>query len=162
LALPSVGHGEYYDFTKFGPTSMPEAFIGKGTRLSGGAIMNTTTHSFKKSLLLQELKLNFQAGDGFQSGDGIIHLNFDDVADIRTGTQHGMFLLELITRKEKATQNTQTDANTTNTTQTKNIATQAPTMVRMTRSGVAALRNVQTTEDEKRRRRIARAIANIT
>jgi hypothetical protein len=146
---------------------MPEAFLGKGQKLSGGAVMTTTTHAFKTSPRLAELRRNLQTGDEVESEDGIIRLDRSDIEDIRLGTQRGMYLLELITRKEKAQATTQTvGATATGTTQTvgkkKTTATQAPVYVRMTRSAIAAMRHVETSEDEKRRRRIARALAQLT
>jgi hypothetical protein len=169
LALQSVGHGIYYDFTRFSPTAMPAAFVGKGQKLSGGAVMATTTHAFKTSPRLQELRRNLQTGDEVEGEDGIISLNRDDIEDIRFGTRRGMYLLEIITRKEKAQATTQTARNTTTgTTQTaakptkKTTATQAPIFIRMTRAAVAGLRNVETSADEQRRRRIARALAQLT
>lgn len=166
LALQSVGHGVYYDFTRFSPTAMPEAFLGKGQKLNSGAVLATTTHAFKTSPRLAELRRNLQTGDEVEGEDGIIRLNRDDIEDIRLGTQRGMYLLELITRKEKTQATTQTNTpTTTGTTQTgakKTTATQAPTHVRMTRAAIADLRNVETIADEKRRRRVARALAQLT
>jgi hypothetical protein len=165
LALQAVGQGIYYDFTQFSATAMPSDFIGKGRKLRGGVTMDTTTHGFKQSPRLQELKRNLQTGDEVETEDGTIQLNSDDVEDIRTGTNRGLYLLELITRKEKATATTQTGTTaTTGTTQTKKTdrATQAPVFVRMTRNAINQLRGAQTSEAEQRRRRIARALAQLT
>jgi hypothetical protein len=163
LALQAVGQGIYYDFTQFSPTAMPSDFLGKGRKLRGGVTMDTTTHGFKQSPRLQELKRNLQTGDEVETEDGTIQLNADDVEDIRSGTKRGLYLLELITRKEKATATTQTNAATTGTT-TKKIdrTTQAPVFVRMTRNAINQLRDAQTSEAEQRRRRIARALAQLT
>ena len=168
LALQSVGHGIYYDFTRFSPTALPAAFVGKGQKLSGGAVLKTTTHAFKTSLRLQELKRNLQTGDEVEGEDGVIKLTRDDIEDIRLGTQRGMYLLELITRKKKAQATTQTNntaatgtIQTTTKTTKKTAATQAPIFVQMTRAAVAGLRNGATSADEQRRRRIARALAQL-
>lgn len=170
LALQAVGQGVFYDFTKFSPTAMPSEFIGKGTKLEGGQTLATTTHTFRESPRLQELRKALQAGDEVEGEDGIIRLDASDIFDIRRGTQRGLQLLELITQKEKAAATTQTATTPTTTTtaaaQTpvapppqRTTATQAPLNVRMTRSAVRALRTADTTEDEQRRRRIARALA---
>jgi hypothetical protein len=166
LALQSVGHGIYYDFTRFPSTAMPNDFLGKGQKLSGGVVMNTTTHTFKTSPRLQELKRNLHVGDEVEGEDGVIRLNRDDIEDIRLSTRRGMFLLELITRKEKAQTSTQTGVTTTGSTATqtttkKTIGSQIPMSVRMTRSAVNTLRNVETSMDEQRRRRVVRALAKL-
>ena len=168
LALQAVGHGVYYDFQKFSSTAMPSDFIGKGTTLSGGDVLDTTTHTFRESPRLIELRKVLQIGDDVTVEDGTsLKLDASDIWDIRQGTPRGLRLLELITRKEKAQTTTQTTAQpTTQTTQTTTpqtatATTQAPLHVRMTRSAVAALRDPQTSEDEKRRKRIARALAQL-
>lgn len=173
LALQAVGQGVFYDFTKFSPTAMPSDFIGKGTKLEGGQTLATTTHMFRESPRLQELRKALQAGDEVEGEDGIIRLDASDIFDIRKGTQRGLQLLDLITQKERASATTQTATSTSTTTtaaaQTntpvapppqRTTATQAPLNVRLTRSAVRALRTANT-EDERRRRRIARALAEL-
>jgi hypothetical protein len=172
LSLQAVGQGVFYDFTKFSPTAKPSDFIGKGTRLEGGRTLETTTHTFRESPRLQELRRAVQAGDEVEGEDGIIRLDASDVDDIRKGTPRGMQLLDLITQKEKAAATTQTAQTATAAAQTttpppapppqRTTATQAPLNVRMTRSAIRALRTTETTEDERRRRRIARALAELT
>ena len=172
LSLQAVGQGVFYDFTKFSPTAKPSDFIGKGTRLEGGRTLETTTHTFRESPRLQELRKAIQAGDEVEGEDGIIRLDASDVDDIRKGTPRGMQLLDLITQKEKAAATTQTAQTATAAAQTttpppapppqRTTATQAPLNVRMTRSAIRALRTTETTEDERRRRRIARALAELT
>ena len=148
LALQSVGHGVYYDFTKFSPTALPSDFVGKGRKLTRGETLDTTTHTFKQSPRLQELRKAIQAGDDVTGEDGVtISLTEGDVQDIRAGTQRGLQLLELITQKDKTPDSTGTRA------------TQAPVNVRMTRSAVATLRDDN--GDEKKRKRIARALAQL-
>ena len=164
LALQAVGTGIYYDMTKFSPTAMPTDFVGKGKKLEGGQVLDTTTHRFRESPRLQELRKALQAGDEVEGEDGIIRLNQDDVDDIRRGTPRGLQLLEIITRKEKAQATTQTGtttATTGTTTKQRTTATQAPINVRMTRGAIRALRRGQTTEEEQRRRRVARALAQL-
>ena len=172
LSLQAVGQGVFYDFTKFSPTAKPSDFIGKGTKLEGGRTLETTTHTFRESPRLQELRRAIQAGDEVEGEDGIIRLDASDVDDIRKGTPRGMQLLDLITQKEKAAATTQTAQTATAAAQTttpppapppqRTTATQAPLNVRMTRSAIRALRTTETTEDERRRRRIARALAELT
>ena len=178
LALQSVGHGIYYDFTKFSPTAMPSVFVGKGKKLSGGEVLNTTTHTFRESPRLQELKKAIQEGEEVMEDDGTsIKLDASDIWDIRRGTPRGLRLLELITRKEKVT--TATTGTSTTTATTSGAATQTaatatastatsppartppPVTVRMTRSATAALRGAKNTEEEARRKRIARALAQL-
>ena len=172
LSLQAVGQGVFYDFTKFSPTAKPSDFIGKGTKLEGGRTLETTTHTFRESPRLQELRRAIQAGDEVEGEDGIIRFDASDVDDIRKGTPQGMQLLDLITQKEKAAATTQTAQTATAAAQTttpppapppqRTTATQAPLNVRMTRSAIRALRTTETTEDERRRRRIARALAELT
>ena len=122
---------------------------------------------------MQELRKALQAGDEVEGEDGIIRLDASDIFDIRKGTQRGLQLLDLITQKERASATTQTATSTSTTTtaaaQTntpvapapqRTTATQAPLNVRLTRSAVRALRTANT-EDERRRRRIARALAEL-
>jgi hypothetical protein len=157
LALRSVGHGLYYDFTKF-PTALPEALVGKGVRLGGGAVMDTTTHGFKQSPRLKEMRDLLKDGDEVEGDDGVIRLNADDIADLRAGTPRGLNLLDRITQREVTTANVGTD---TIAPSKKNKATQAPLNVRMTRAAVAGLRTAETDVEEQRRRRIARALAQL-
>lgn len=187
LALQEVGQGIYYDFTKFSPTALPSDFIGKGKKLSGGVTLDTTTHGFRLSPRLKELQDQIQIGDEVEDEDGIIRLNASDVDDIREGNPRGLKLLELITQKgAKKTASTATQATTTTTTtgttttgtattgtptkttatatapaKSKTAATAPPINVRMTRSAVAALRNATTDEEERRRKRLARALAQL-
>ena len=171
LALQEVGHGIYYDFTKFSPTALPSDFIGKGTKLSSGDALATTTHSFRESPRLQELRKAIQEGDDVTEEDGTtIRLDASDVDDIRRGTPRGLRLLELITQKQKKTASTSTETTTgaaqTQTTgaapPTRTQTTQAPVHVRMTRSAVAALRGATTSDAEAKRKRIARALAQLS
>ena len=155
LALQAVGTGVYYDFTSFSPTAIPADFVGKGKKLAGGQVLETTTHRFRESPRLQELRKALQAGDEVEGEDGVIRLDASDIDDIRKGTPRGLQLLELITRREQAAARSQT------TPQRKEAATQAPLNVRMTRSAVRALREANTTEEERRRRRVARALAQL-
>ena len=155
LALQAVGTGVYYDFTSFSPTAIPADFVGKGKKLAGGQVLDTTTHRFRESPRLQELRKALQAGDEVEGEDGVIRLDASDVDDIRKGTPRGLQLLELITRREQAAARSQT------TPQRKEAATQAPLNVRMTRSALRALREANTTKEERRRRRVARALAQL-
>ena len=135
---------------------MPSDFVGKGRKLTGGETLDTTTHTFRESPRLQELRKAIQAGDDVTGEDGVtITLTEGDVQDIRAGTQRGMNLLQLITQKEKASTST---ASTSTAPSTKEKETQAPVNVRMTRSAIAALRD---DSDEKKRKRIARALAQL-
>jgi hypothetical protein len=63
LALQAVGQGIFYDFTKFSPTAQPSDFIGKGKKMEGGESLDTTTHTFRESPRLQELRKALQEGD---------------------------------------------------------------------------------------------------
>ena len=54
LALQSVGQGVYYDFKKLG-NALPSQLVGKGVKLSGGQVLETTTHAFRKSPRLMEM-----------------------------------------------------------------------------------------------------------
>jgi hypothetical protein len=148
LALQAVGNGTYIEFTKH-PNAMPGTI--KGQKLGSGMVgqkLGTTTHAFKTSPRLDEMKR-----DGITDEDGNISLSHDDIEDIRISTPRGLRILEMITRRERATQTTQTDSNI------KNITT--PTMVRMTRSGVEALRVAALRGDGKQLRRSMRTIANL-
>ena len=138
LALQAVGQGEYYDLSKYGNVP-PDKLVGKGVKLEGGQVLDTTTHRFRES---PRLKPNDK---------GEVRLTAAEIAEIRAGTDRGQELLDEITRLEqggapKPTQNT--------------TGTQTTT-VRMTRSQVRALRNAQTDEEEKRRRKVARALAQL-
>ena len=150
LALQAVGKGIFYDFTKYDPLSLPEFFVGKGTKLSGGAVLDTTTHSFRESPRLQELRKTLQ-DDVIEEDGRTIKLDASDIYDIRNGTPRGLQLLELITRKEKKT---------TGTTRSRKQTTQTPVVnVRMTRAAIRALKSAENDPDEQRRRRIVRALA---
>ena len=181
LAMQSVGHGIYYDFTKFSATAMPEEFIGKGRKLEGGLTLATTDHGLRGSsrLSANEIRRTLQVGDEVTEEDGTtIRLTSDDIEDVRTSTPRGLKILQLITDRGPATTDTtQTTAPQTTTTGTTTTGPAAPTTtaaprtraratptptLRMTRSQVAALRNAQTAEEEKKRRRIARALAQLT
>ena len=178
LALKAVGQGVFYDLTKHSPRAMPADLVGKGERLVGGVSLATTTHAFRKSPRLLGL-----TQDEIEEDDGSVRLTLDDIEDVRNLTQRGQQILELITRRgpRKAAE-TQTDAR-----QTRTIGTEAPLAiaqprvttrarsqqttpaqptqsitVRLTRSRVAMLREAaQTPDDESRRRRLARALANL-
>ena len=125
-------------------------------------------------------------GDEVIEEDGTtIRLDSTDIEDIRALTPRGLKLLELITDKgpsrtsetqtattattPAATQTaaaTTTTGMTTTTTPAKppartNVATQAPVQVRMTRAAVRALREATNAEEEKRRKRVARALAQL-
>jgi len=186
LALQAVGKGIYYDFTKFSPTAMPADFVGKGKKLAEGEVLKTTSHTFRGSSRLNkalaELRKTLQVGDEVIEEDGTtIRLDSTDIEDIRALTPRGLKLLELITDKGPATTaTTQTTAatttpaatqtaaatTTTGTTPAKppartNVATQAPIQVRLTRAAVRALREAMNAEEEKRRKRVARALAQL-
>ena len=139
LALQAVGQGEYFDLSKYGNV-MPDALVGKGVKLEGGQVLDTTTHRFRES---PRLKPNEK---------GEVRLTAAEIAEIRGGTDRGQELLDEITRLEQggAPKPTQTTTGTQTTT------------VRMTRSQVRALRDAQTDEEEKRRRRVARALAQLS
>jgi hypothetical protein len=124
---------------------LPDAFIDKEILLKTRLPLKTTSHSFKKSPRLKELQNNFQANNEVSEEKGNISLSSDDIEDIRTQTKRGMYLIGLITLKQ--TQNTQH-------TQTKNEATQN---IRMSRKSIDALRAA----DEKKKRRIARVLAQL-
>ena len=168
LAMQAVGQGVYYDLTKFPSNAMPDALVGKGTKLSGGQVLQTTTHSVRKSPRLLELTEQ----EVFEE-DGTVRLTLDDVEEVRQNTERGQQILELITRRPKATRATQTAAagpnvttraraRATDTQTPTPTRTQTPVTVRLTRSRVAQLRDAaQSDDDERRRRRIARALANI-
>jgi hypothetical protein len=47
--------------------------------------MNTTTHGFKQSPRLQELKRNLQTGDEVENENGTIQLNENDIEDNSIG-----------------------------------------------------------------------------
>ena len=180
LALQAVGTGIYYDMTKFSPTAMPTDLVGKGKPLKGGAVLDTSTHRFRESPRLQQLRKAIEVGDEVEGEDGIVRLDASDVEDIRRGTTRGMQLLDLITRREKAQattqttntttgQGTQTAATTTTTGTTPakppartNVATQAPIQVRMTRSAIKALREATNADEEKKRKRLARALGQLS
>jgi hypothetical protein len=70
LALINVGIGVFYDFTKFSPTALPEAFIGKGISLKSRLPLKTTSHNFKTSPRLKELQNNFQANNEVSEENG--------------------------------------------------------------------------------------------
>jgi hypothetical protein len=152
LALQAVGNGTYIDFTKH-PNAMPGTI--KGQKLGSGMVgrkMGAVTHAFKTSPRLDEMKR-----DGITDEDGNISLSHDDIEDIRISTPRGLRILEMITRRERATRTTQIDSMIENT-KTKNIA---PTTVRMTRSGVEALRAAALRGDGKQLRRSMRTLANL-
>jgi hypothetical protein len=148
LALQAVGNGTYIDFTKH-PNAMPGTI--KGQKLGVGMLdrkLGAVTHPFKTSPRLDEMKR-----DGITDEDGNISLSYEDIEDIRISTPRGLRILEMITRRERVTQTTQTDSNIKNT-KTKNITT----TVRMTRSGVEALRAAASRGDGKQLRRSMRML----
>ena len=179
LALRSVGHGVFYDFRKANPKSLPSEFIGKGQKLEGGVTLDTTTHTLRGSSRLKEalknLRKTLQVGDEVIEEDGrTIRLDQTDIEDIRALTPRGLKLLELITDRGPVTTSATQTATTTNTTgqatQTtpattkppvRTTATQAPVQVRMTRGAIRALREANTAEEERRRKRVARALAQL-
>ena len=174
LALRAVGQGIYYDLTKHSPRAMPADLIGKGERLVGGVTLDTTTHTFRKSPRLLGL-----TQDEIEEEDGSVRLSLDDIEDVRNMTPRGQQILELITRRgQKKTAMTQTQSPQTRSTGTDALEiaqprvttrsrTQQPTpkqdiTVRLTRSRVAQLREAALTpDDEARRRRLAKALANL-
>merc|ERR1711871_1451017 len=83
---------------------MPWELFDKGMKLTGGQMLKTTTHEFRKSPRLLEL-----LQEDVTEEDGSIKLSFDDIEDIRNNTQRGQQLLELISRREpRKTATTQT------------------------------------------------------
>ena len=176
LGLRAVGQGVYYDLTKFSPRAMPSDLIGKGERLVGGVTLDTTTHAFRKSPRLLGL-----TQDEVEEEDGSVRLTLDDIEDVRNLTARGQQILELITRRgPKKSAQTQTAAQPTRSTGTgpaleiaqPRVATRSRSQqtrpaesitVRLTRSRVAQLREAaETPDDEVRRRRLARALANLS
>lgn len=154
LALQAVGQGVYYDFTKFPPRPQPASL--KGERLTGGQQLATTTHGLRQSPRLLELTTQEVVEE-----DGSVKLTLDDIEDIRNNTDRGNQLLELITRRRPAaTTSTQTGPNVT--TRSRRTQTTAPITVRLTRAKVRELREAATTTDgERRRRQLARALAGL-
>ena len=173
LAMQAVGQGIYYDLTAFPRNVMPAALVGKGKKLVGGQVLQTTTHALRKSPRLLELTEQEVVEE-----DGTVRLTLDDVEEVRNNTERGQQILELITRRPKQTTSTQTGPNvTTRAARTQGTSTDTaplqatrarrtqtpPVTVRLTRSRVAQLREAAATDDdERRRRRIARALANLT
>jgi hypothetical protein len=144
LALQSVGKGTYYDFTLSPPTAMPEYFVGKGVKLGGGAVLDTTTHGFKQSPRLKELRDLLTDGDEVEDDAGVFRLRPDDIADIRGVTPRGLALLDRITEHERPA---------------KKVA--SPVEVRLTRAEVERLRGTAPIDDARTRRRLAREIAQL-
>jgi hypothetical protein len=150
LALQAVGNGTYIDFTKH-PNAMPGTI--KGQKLGSGMLgrkMGAVTHPFRTSPRLDEM-----IREGVKDVDGNISLSHEDIEDIRISTPRGLRILDMITRRERATQTTQTE---TENNKTKNITT--PTTVRMTRSGVEALRAAALRGDDIQLRRSMRNLGN--
>ena len=158
LAMQSVGQGVYYDLTKFPPNARPHALVGKGRKLVGGQVLDTTTHGFRKSPRLLELTQQEVAEE-----DGSVRLTLDDIEDVRNNTVRGQQILELITRRaSKQTAGTQTIATPKVATRSRRIQTE-PVMVRLTRSKIRELREAaETADEERRRRRLARALAQLS
>jgi hypothetical protein len=159
LAMQSVSQGVYYDLTRFPPNVMPSQLIGKGRKLTGGQVLDTTTHGFRKSPRLLELT----QGD-VEEEDGAIRLNLDDIEDVRQNTERGQRILELITRRAPTkTQSTAVQTTTPNvTTRSRRNQAAAAVTVRLTRSRINQLREAAATDDQElRRRRLARALAQL-
>jgi hypothetical protein len=158
LAMQSVGQGVYYDLTKFPPNARPSALVGKGRKLAGGQVLETTTHGFRKSPRLLELAQQEVAEE-----DGSVRLTLDDIEDVRNNTVRGQQILELITRRApKQTEGTQTIATPNVTTRSRRVQTE-PVVVRLTRAKIRELREAAETADgERRRRRLARALAQLS
>ena len=156
--MQSVGQGVYYDLTKFPPNARPHVLVGKGKKLAGGQILETTTHGFRKSPRLLEL-----AHQEVTEEDGSVRLTLDDIEDIRENTVRGQQILELITRRaSKQTAGTQTIATPKVATRSRRIQTE-PVVVRLTRSKIRELREAaETVDEERRRRRLARALAQLS
>ena len=171
LAMQAVGQGIYYDFTKLPSTATPEQLIGKGVTLTGGMTLDTTTHAFRKSPRLLEI-----TQEDVTDEDGTVRLSMEDIEEVRQNTERGQAILELITRKgPPRAQATQTATATTTTatqatppvparrTRSQGTAPAAPVYVRLTRARVNQLRNAaQTPDDEQRRKRLLRALAQLT
>ena len=155
LGMQAVGQGVYYDFTKLPSRAMPSELIGKGTKLTGGQTLQTTTHGFRTSP-------RFLAQADVTEEDGSVRLSLDDIEDIRENTTRGQQLLELITRPPaKKTSATQTSETRVTRAQARAQA-QPPVTVRLSRSRVSQLREAATTTDQDlKRRRLARALAQL-
>jgi hypothetical protein len=176
-AMRAVGRGIYYDLTKFASNVMPDQLVGKGVKLTGGMTMETTTHAFRKSPRLLEL-----TQEDVTAEDGSVRLSTDDIEEVRQNTERGQAILELITRRGPSkTQSVQAAPQTvtTGTQATPNVRTRsrstgaeptipipsdtpAPVYVRLTRARVQQLREAATTnDDDQRRKRLARALAQL-
>ena len=92
-----------------------------------------------------------------------MRLTLDDIEDVRNNTVRGQQILELITRRaSKQTAGTQTIATPKVATRSRRIQTE-PVMVRLTRSKIRELREAaETADEERRRRRLARALAQLS
>ena len=166
LAMQAVGQGIYYQLDRFAPNVMPSALVGKGVKLSGGQVLETTTHEFRKSPRLLDM---ITTQDEVTEEDGSVSLSKDDIEDVRNNTRRGQQILELITRR--TTPKTVSKSAQTTVISTPNVATRsqratardAPATVRLTRSRVNQLRAAaETDDDELRRKRLARALANLS
>ena len=164
LALQSVGHGIYYDFTKFPRNVLPEDLVGKGVKLSGGQTFQTTTHEFRKSPRLLQM-----TQDDVTEEDGSVKLSLDDIEDIRNNTIRGQQIIEMISRKgPQKSATTQTDAATQaipqpRRTRSRANQTQNPVFVRLTRSKINQLREAAKTDNEEvKRKKIARVLAQLS
>jgi hypothetical protein len=151
LALQSVGQGVYYDLSNVGNVP-PSKLQSIGRKLSGGQVLDTTTHGFRESPRLKELRRAILAGEEVTDEDGTIRLDPQDVQEIRDNTERGQMILDLITQRRR----------TTTQTQTAQVDPAAPVQVRMTRGQIARLRQAANSQEEKRRRRVARALAQLT
>lgn len=157
MALQAVGQGIYYDFTKFPPRPSPSLL--KGERLTGGQVLDTTTHSLRQSPRLAELTMREVVEE-----DGTVRLSLDDIEDIRANTTRGNELLELITRRTPvATTSSAVQTGPNVTTRSRRTQTaEEPVTVRLTRSKVRELREAASTPmGERRRRQLARALASL-
>ena len=122
LALQAVGHGTFYDFTKVSPTASPDELIGKGVKLTGGQVLNTTAHTLKNP-----------------GANMVSRLTPREVAEIRAGTEEGDRLLAELTRIDG-----RDDA--------APVKPPVTTNIRMTRSQINALRNNNEADEQRRRR----------
>ena len=132
---------------------MPADLVGKGTTLTGGQVLQTTTHAFRKSprLLVQE---------DVTEEDDTIKLTLNDIEDIRNNTERGQQLLELITRRP-GTRSTSSAKRHTDTSGASSSRRTQTVAVRLTRSQVRAARGRANGARGARRRKIARALAQL-
>ena len=164
LALQSVGHGRFFDFSLFPRNVMPEDLVGKGVKLSRGQVLDTTTFELRKSKRLLEMM------DDVTEEDGSVKLTLEDIEDVRSNSIRGQQILELITRKgpQKSATTQTTDAPTQAIpqpmrTRSRANQTQNPVYVRLTRSKINQLRAAAQTDNlEAKRKKIARVLAQLS